>query len=289
MSAALLRKGRVSFVTCSASRTSPLRNELVSLGRARYNSAMADRWVEMGSGFWNIRGSMRLAGLIDLGTQMSVVRRASGKFILLDSYTPDVATRQRLLELTDGGRAVEAILNLHPFHTLHVANVAALLPNAKLYGTTRHVARAPQLSWEPIRTESTALGELFGDDLRFSVPRGVDFICADERQHFASVLAFHPTSGTLHVDDTLMWLALPLLGGLRFHPSLARVLQHRPEAVAEFRRWLVELRELFTEVRAVCAAHMRPLSPIDGQLQTRLEQAISKIEPVLVKHERRFK
>lgn len=250
---------------------------------------MADQWVETGPGFWNIRGSLRLAGLVELGTQMSVVRLSSGKFVLLDSYTPDDAVRQRLMQLTDEGRAVEAILNLHPFHTLHVASVAALFPNAKLYGTERHAARFPELSWEPTRTESPTLGDLFGGELRFSIPRGVDFVPADERLHFASVLAFHPTSATLHVDDTLTWVALPLVGGLRFHPTLPKVLQPRAGSVAEFRTWLTELRALFVEVRTVCTAHMRPLPPSDGQLPARLEQAIARVEKLLDKHEQRFK
>jgi hypothetical protein len=219
---------------------------------------------------------------------MSLVRMASGKFVLLDSYTPDAATRQKLFELTDGGLAVEAILNLHPFHTMHVTTVAALFPHAKLYGTARHAARFPDLAWEATRTESTALGDLFGADLRFSVPRGVDFVHENERLHFASVLAFHPASGTLHVNDTLTWLQLPLLGGLRFHPSLRDVLQPRPHAVSDFRSWLSELRSLFTEVRSLCTAHMKALPPRDGKLQERLDLAIHKIQNTLNKHQRRF-
>jgi hypothetical protein len=249
---------------------------------------MADQLIEIGAGFWNVRGSLKVAGVLDVGTQMSLVQRSSGRFVALDCYVPDVETRQRLLTLTDGGRAVEAILNLHPFHTLHVTNTAALFPHAKLYGTERHHARLPHLEWQPTRTESPALSEHFGDTFQFSVPRGVDFVCPDERQHFASVLAFHGASGTLHVDDTLTWLALPLIGGLRFHPSLTNVLQRRPRAVAEFRSWLVELRALFAGVRSVCTAHMKPLPPNDGEWQTRLEQAIRKIEKRLAKHERRY-
>lgn len=231
---------------------------------------------------------MMVAGVLDVGTQMSLVRLASGKFALLDSYTPDANTHQKLLDLTDGGREVEAILNLHPFHTLHVADVAALFPNAKLYGTERHVAKFPHLTWQPTRTEDSALGELFVNDLRFLVPRGVDFVPENERLHFASVLAFHPASGTLHVDDTLTWINLPLVGGLRFHPSLPKVLQPRPLAVSDFRAWLVELRALFTEVRTLCTAHMKTLPPRDGQLQRHLEAAISKVQKTLDKHERRF-
>lgn len=253
-----------------------------------YNPLMADEWVEVGPGFWNIRGSLKLGGLVEVGTQMSVVRLASGRFVLLDSYAPDEMTRSRLLELTEGGRAVAGILNLHPFHTLHVAKLVELFPKAKLYGTVRHAARFPQLSWEATRTESAAFSALFAEDLRFSVPHGVDFVPENERLHFASVLAFHPASGTLHIDDTLTWIDLPLLRGLRFHPSLARVLQRRPQAVSEFRGWLDELRELFADVKSVCPAHMRRLPPNDGPWRARLDGAIDKISGVLERHERRY-
>ncbi|HEU5073019.1 MAG TPA: hypothetical protein VFU02_02585 [Polyangiaceae bacterium] len=249
---------------------------------------MADEWVETGPGFWNIRGSLKLAGFLEVGTQMSAVRLSTGKFALLDSYTPDPATQRRLLELTDGGNAVESVVNLHPFHTLHVAALAELFPNAKLYGTARHVARFPQLNWEKTRTESSALGELFSEDLKFSVPAGVDFVPQNQRLHFASVLAFHPASGTLHVDDTLTWINLPLIGGLRFHPALPGVLQRRPGAVREFRAWLSELRTLFAEVKTVCPAHMKTPPPNDGQWQRRLDRAIGQIDEILDRHERKY-
>ena len=249
---------------------------------------MADEWIETGSRFWNIRGSLKVAGFLDVGTQMSIVHLSSGRFALLDSYTPDAAALRRLLELTDGGNAVESILNLHPFHTLHVANLVELFPNAKLYGTERHVARFPHLHWEDTRTESAALGDLFGEDLKFSVPRGVDFIPEAKRLHFASVLAFHPASGTLHVDDTLTWIDLPLVGGLRFHPSLPSVLQKRAGAVREFRGWLNELTALAAEVKTICPAHMKALPPNDGQLRRRLDSAIEKIDKVLDRHEQKY-
>ena len=46
---------------------------------------MADRIHDLGLGFWNIRGSFRLGGLLDIGTQCSLVQLNSGKFIFLDS------------------------------------------------------------------------------------------------------------------------------------------------------------------------------------------------------------
>lgn len=249
---------------------------------------MTDEWVETGAHFWNIRGSLKIAGLFEIGTQMSVVRLATGSFALLDSYVPDAATHRRLLDLTDGGKAVACILNLHPFHTLHVAKLVELFPHAKLYGTQRHVARFPRLPWEETRTDSAELGALFGGDLEFSVPRGVDFIPRNEHLHFASVLAFHPASGALHVDDTLTWIDLPLVGGLRFHPSLPHVLQKRPQAVREFRDWLQQLRARFAGVQRICPAHMRSLPPNDGRLQQRLDEAIDKVDKVLDRHERKY-
>ena len=83
-------------------------------------------------------------------------------------------------------------------------------PRAKLYGTARHVSRFPDLPWQKTRTEQRRLHTMFARDFEFSVPRGVDFISANENVHFASVLALHRASQTIHVDDTLMYSRLPL-------------------------------------------------------------------------------
>jgi hypothetical protein len=87
-------------------------------------------------------------GLIDIGTQCSLVRRASGKFVFLDSYTLDGAAQREADALTNGGKDVEAILNLHPFHTVHVRAMHQRYPKARLYGTARHPSRLPGLPWE---------------------------------------------------------------------------------------------------------------------------------------------
>ena len=71
---------------------------------------MADRLVQIADGFWNVRGSFKVAGLLDVGTQMSLVRRQSGDFILLDSYTLRGEVQQQLLALTEQGRAIHAVL-----------------------------------------------------------------------------------------------------------------------------------------------------------------------------------
>ena len=113
-------------------------------------------------------------------------------------------------ELTNDGNDVEAILNLHPFHTVHVRRMHQQFPNAKLYGTARHIQKFPELPWETTRTEDTRRCTRSSTrTFQFSVPRGVDFISKNENVHFSSVLAYHLASKTIHVDDTFMYLRFP--------------------------------------------------------------------------------
>ena len=252
---------------------------------------MADRILPVGEGFWNIRGSFKIAGVIDIGTQASLVRLQAGGFALLDSYTLTGEVERRVMDLTDGGRAVRAVLNLHPFHTIHVERTIARFPDAAHYGTARHLARAPDAPWQALRCEDPELHDLFADDLRFSVPRGVDFISPDPNLHFSSVLALHRSSRTLHVDDTLTWVGLPVVGGLSFHPTLAKVLERRPGAVADFRSWADELVALCADVDHLCTAHTRPLPPVPPEgapVADQVRAALAKVEKVLVRHEKRF-
>ncbi|MFK7931813.1 MAG: hypothetical protein AB8H79_26790 [Myxococcota bacterium] len=250
---------------------------------------MADSLIDVGNGFYNIRGSFRIMGVVDIGTHMSLVRKADGRFVVLDGYTIDGAVAEQVMDLTQGGEAVDAVLHLHPFHTIHVKATYERFPKAKHYGTVRHKRKAPGLPWEDETTDSEAMHGLFVDDLSFSVPKGVDFIPDDENLHFASVLAVHRASKTLHVDDTLMFSKLPLVGGVSFHPTLKRVLQQRPGAVAEFREWAQELIALCEGVEHLCAAHTRPLLNVgsDGApLAERVKRALKGVEGKLEAHEK---
>ena len=117
--------------------------------------------------FLNIRGSFKVGGLLEIGTQCSLVRRANGRFVFLDSYTLSGAVQREVDALTSGGKDVEAILNLHPFHTVHVRAMHQRFPSAELYGTARHLSRFPDLPWQKTRTEQTRLHNLFEEDSSF--------------------------------------------------------------------------------------------------------------------------
>ncbi len=259
---------------------------------------MSDAIVRIADDFWNIRGSFRVMGFVDIGTQASLVRLASGRFVFLSSYTLSGEVRDQVMELTDNGDAVEAILNVHPFHTMHCESLHQDFPHAALHGTERHVERFPDLPWQDVCTEDEEIRDKYPRDLEFSVPRGVDFISANENLHFGSVLVYHPSSRTIHSDDTLMYLRLPLpmrlfgLGGnLSFHPTLPAVLEKRAGAAAEFRGWAEDLARKWEDAQNLSAAHNSVLLARDlgGQsMSERIVAALDAVSGKLDAHERKY-
>ncbi len=254
--------------------------------------------ISIPEGFWNIRGSYKLGNIIDLGTQTSLVRRTNGKFVFLSSYTLSEAARRDVNALTNGGRDVEAIINVHPFHTVHVRSMHSAFPNAQLYGTVRHVSMFPDLPWAPTKSEDPATHAMFADDFEFSVPRGLDLVPANEKVHSSSVLVLHRASRTLHVDDTFMVYPLPWplrllhpVGLVRLHPMLAKALERRVGAVRDFRVWADEFMERFRNVEHICAAHSAALTnakALGTSAPALLRKAFDKAEPTLRAHERKY-
>ena len=259
---------------------------------------MSAKILQIGDDFWNIRGSFKIAGLIDIGTQASLIRRSNGKFVFLDSYTLKGAAKREIDQLTNDGEAVEAVLNLHPFHTIHVPWMFENYPHARHYGTARHLSRFSDLDWQKLRTEDPDLHKKFGKDFDFSVPRGVDFISDDENVHFSSVLALHRASQTIHVDDTLMYIRLPFLmrwfgltDAMSFHPTLSKVLEKRPGAAADFTQWAEDLADKWQDAENFCAAHTAALltsDKHDPSIPGRIIKALEKVQNTLSAHERKY-
>jgi hypothetical protein len=259
---------------------------------------MRPHTIQVADDFLNVRGSFKIVGVVDIGTQASLVRRRNGRFVFLDSYALSGAVEREVLELTHGGKDIEAILNVHPFHTVFARKMHERFPHAKLYGTARHVSRFPELPWEALRTEDPELHALFAEDFEFSVPRGVDFISANQNVHFSSVLVLHRASKTIHVDDTLMYVRLPkmmrLLGlndSMSFHPSLAKALEKRPGAARDFRGWAAALIERWRDAENLCAAHTATLTAEKNQgapIHSRLVKALGNVDGKLTAHERKY-
>ena len=70
---------------------------------------MTDKIHDLGAGFWNIRGSFRIGGVLNIGTQCSLIQLNSGKFIFLDSYSLTGDVRDEVMALTNNGQDVEAV------------------------------------------------------------------------------------------------------------------------------------------------------------------------------------
>lgn len=252
---------------------------------------MSDKIIKIGDDFWNIRGSFRVGGVVNIGTHASLIRRPSGRFVMLDSYAVSGDVKHQVDVLTNDGEMIDAIINLHPFHTVHVPAMHAMYPNAKLYGTERHKRRAPDLPFDSLAVDDPKFSDLFADVLEFSLPRGVDFISDNENVHFSSVLAFHRASGTIHVDDTLMYLRAALgafKSGVRFHPTLPLALEKRRGASDDLRDWANDLIEEWGEARNLCAAHNAALRA-RGALAPRLKKALRRAEIYLKAHELRYR
>lgn len=246
---------------------------------------MAHTIINLGQGFWNIRGALRIGGLIDVGTHCSLVQLAKDRFIFLDSYELSGAVREQVMALTCQGQAVEAILNLHPFHTLHCEAMARDFPQATLYGSLRHQQKLPQLPWSPDRVESEAVAARY-PELEFSLTQGIDYISAKPGVHAGSLLAYHPASKSLHVDDTF---AAPPQGGLleKFLPEIfispATRWALKPEANAAetYCEWVRQLADHWQETQNFCAAHSGLVQFQAGEFKPALLAALERARPKL--------
>ncbi len=255
---------------------------------------MSGEIVDCANGYWSIRGDFRIGGLVNVGTQCALVERPDGSFLFLDSYTLNDAVRAEVNRITRGTENVSAILNLHPFHTIHCEWMHHAFPHATLYGTQRHHEKWPELPWASDRCESGELAAHFGVTIDFSLPRGVALVCADETVHFSSVLAYHRASRTIHVDDTLSYLSapfplslLPMTGKLDFHMTLAKALEPRGGAADEFRDWAIEIGTEWANAERVATAHNTLLEIKPGSFPELVGAALGRALPVLEKHRQR--
>jgi hypothetical protein len=245
--------------------------------------------------FWNIRGDFKISHVINIGTQMSLVRKPDGSFILLDAYEIDEADREALMALTYGGSLIEAVLNVHPFHTIHCEFINKLLPSARLIGTRRHHEKMPDLPWDSALIEDQSTQQQFTDIFDFSIPAGVDFVPEDESVHVSSVLVRHRESRIVHVDDTLMFIDLPslaekLLPGprLRFHPKLADGLEKRPGAADDYIGWARSLAEEWDDTKIACVAHNGIFRLTGETFAEAIEEALEQASGTLDDHRNKF-
>ena len=103
---------------------------------------------QIGDGFWNVRRRFRiLAKLFDIETHMSFIRLSNGKFLVIDTIDLNDQLQEEINHLTNNGDQIEAVLAVHPFHTLSMLAFYEKYPHLRYYGTPRHQRRIKDIPW----------------------------------------------------------------------------------------------------------------------------------------------
>eukprot|EP01117_Protostelium_nocturnum_P011267 TRINITY_DN4093_c0_g1_i3.p1 TRINITY_DN4093_c0_g1~~TRINITY_DN4093_c0_g1_i3.p1 ORF type:complete len:546 (+),score=167.84 TRINITY_DN4093_c0_g1_i3:184-1821(+) len=161
--------------------------------------------IEVAPGFFNIRGSFKFKGIINIGTHMSLAKLNNGKYLVIDAAPLSDQIKLELDELTDNGRLMEAVIHTHPFHTLAAPEFFAAYPNVPNYGTPRHLRKMPEINWAGSMNDCRVQAK-WRPEIEMRIPAGAEFAdpLPEATNHFSSVFVLHKASGTIHVDDTIM-------------------------------------------------------------------------------------
>jgi len=218
----------------------------------------APRLVPIGPGFWNVRAPFKvnISNItLEIGTQMSLVKLRTGRFILIDTVDVDQQLRAEIDGLTKNGTLIDAILATHPFHTTYFPVFYNIYPKVAFYGTPRHLRLQPQIPWRGSLWDC-ANRQKWLPELHMRIPRGAEFTAPipESSNHFTCIHVFHEASRTLHVDDTVTY-NVPFSGNMLFHPSLLTDgLYKIPESPDTFRDWMQKLI-VDWNFDNICAAH----------------------------------
>ncbi|KAJ3407146.1 hypothetical protein HDV05_005566 [Chytridiales sp. JEL 0842] len=252
-----------------------------------YNYDEGPHLKEIAPGFFNLRTPFRrLMGLLDIGTQMSFIKLSSGKFVAVSTVELTPSMKKEIDVLTNNGELLEAVLGVHPYHTLYFKSFYAMYPNAKYYGCPRHLRQIPEIPWAgDFRDESTL--QTFLPEIDMRIPDGSEFInpLPERTNHFSNVFVFHKASKTIHVDDTLLIAPNPSFlmkltpigsSSMHFHPSITGPgLYPTPEAPQQFYCWLEKLMRDW-DFENVSSAHNGVLL---GGAKEKLRDTMNRYEP----------
>lgn len=126
-----------------------------------------------GNGFYNVRVPFQI-NLLEIGTHMSLIQLHNGNFLVIDTVVMNDQLKNELDELTNNGTKIEAVLAVHPFHTLAYSAFHKMYPNVKYYGTPRHLRRLTEIKWtgQLDDAENKALLSKWAPEVELRIPAG---------------------------------------------------------------------------------------------------------------------
>eukprot|EP01098_Paradermamoeba_levis_P015354 TRINITY_DN775_c0_g1_i1.p1 TRINITY_DN775_c0_g1~~TRINITY_DN775_c0_g1_i1.p1 ORF type:complete len:298 (-),score=85.84 TRINITY_DN775_c0_g1_i1:17-880(-) len=228
--------------------------------------------VPIGSGFWNVRTVFKI-GPMNIGAQMSLIKLASGKFLVLDTVALNQPLIDQFNQMTKNGSLVEAVIATHPFHTVFFPAFYKAYPNLTYYGTPRHIRIQPSIPWKGSVYDCN-VRQMWLPEVHMRIPRGSEFAYPQyENIHFSGMHVFHAASKTIHVDDTIM-VDVPFSGNMLFHPTLLyEGLYHIPESPYAFRDWVQKLINEWDFDNVVAAHNGVKIGGAKAQLQKLLNMS----------------
>ncbi|KAJ3026702.1 UNVERIFIED_CONTAM: hypothetical protein HDU68_005203 [Siphonaria sp. JEL0065] len=163
---------------------------------------------EIAPGCFRLQTPFHLHGFINIKTHMNFIKLNSGRFVALSAVTLDEKALAQVNQLTQNGQLLEAVVGTNPFHTLAFKQFYDLFPNAKFYGTPRHIRNLDQIKWEGSVADEL-VRSLWSPEIEMRIPDGCEFDAPkpENLNHFNGIIAFHRASGTL--DDAFSVITDP--------------------------------------------------------------------------------
>lgn len=84
---------------------------------------------------------------VDIGGHMSIIQLRNGRFLIIDTVALNENLIRELNQLTQNGTKIEAVVAVHPFHTLAYPAFYQIYPHVKYYGTPRHLRKLTEIKW----------------------------------------------------------------------------------------------------------------------------------------------
>ncbi|KAJ3234847.1 hypothetical protein HDU78_005598 [Chytriomyces hyalinus] len=253
-----------------------------------------------------------LGGLINVGTHMSFIRLSSGKFVAVSAVDLDAEAKAEVDRLTANGKNIESVLATNPFHTMAFEPFYALYPDARYYGTPRHIRNIKTIPWAGSVADDAVL-KMYEPEIEMRIPAGAEFNDPkpEATNHFSGLVVYHRASKTLlcvstpsadtfqksdaqltpksfkddcfsvHKDpNVLLRLATGATpNSIGFHWSLKNQALHKsPDAAKLFYGWMLSLVKDW-DFENMCCAHGDGV--MIGGARGALQVGLDKLKPSL--------